>query len=290
MRNGIEEYVEQLQHRDSPESAVIAATAIGREGRILRQELEEAPHVLGPGDADRVLSALTLAVWDMAALPEQRAASAWALGQVGGAEPAAKLLNRLEALFVQKGARVLGPADPQHQAAETDEVRAALVEALGRALDAPAGRKLTPSQRGQLRNVWQALLQALSGAKDPDLFTALALTLAKLARRMPDAVPRGALARLLNAPEPTALLAGIGILSDVLSGDEREAAASYVYEGKPSAEVAEALRQLGEARGRPYMAEEAQHLVQMAVQFWYAEVDTRVAEDLLWERMASANS
>jgi hypothetical protein len=287
MDNEINSYVEHLQRRrESPDLAVIAATAIGRQGPLLRRELEEPPRVLGPGDADNALSALTLAMWDMRAVATQRAASAWALGEIGGPHAARKLLNRLEGVFVQRGPRVLSPMDRQDPNAETNAVCATLVEALARAIDPPTSRALSAFDRGQLGRIWQALKQDLLSTKDhdPDLTTAQAMALARLALRLPADLPRGALRDLLSASEPTASLAAIGILTDLLPAPERERVIGYLYDEMPAEAVSRALKRLGDERARPYSLDETQRLLQLAVQFWSAEEDTRQAGHVLRKR------
>jgi hypothetical protein len=288
MCSQINQHVAHLRRRrEAPETAVMAATAIGREGPLVRKELDTLPSVLGPGDAENTIEALTLTLWDTGVPAIARTAAAWALGEIGGLQSTRKLLNRLEAVFVQGPAKLLGRTGQENLHAETNDVRATLVAALERALDAPTLRLLNPYDRAQLMRVGQALLDELftAAASDLDLSTALAMALARLAIRSPHALPPNTLRRLLAAAEPTASLAAVGALTELIPAVQRDAVDGYLYEGRQEVIVDQALRELEQEGGRAYTMEEAQRLMQLAVQYWRAAEDTRLAGDHFWERM-----
>ncbi|MCB0166651.1 MAG: hypothetical protein KDI79_20650 [Anaerolineae bacterium] len=232
---------------------------------------------------------MTLTLWDMAVSATQRAAAAWALGQIGGLQPARKLLNRLEALFVQRGAQVLGPTDRSIQT-ETNEVNATLIEALARALDEATVRVLNPYDRQQLRQVSNALLDQVRTPEeiDPDLSTALALSLARLALNARQDMPQHTLRDLLNIPEPIATLAAIGVLTRMIPAEQRDEVLENFYNGQPEVRLEAVFDELGRSREQPYSPAERRHLVQLAGQFWYAEYDTQLTGDHLWEKIQHA--
>jgi hypothetical protein len=264
MPSAFSQHIERLERRrEAPVQGILAATALGREATRLRAELEQPARVMAWGDADNAISALTLTLWDMKVSSTQRAVAAWALGQIGGHQPARKLLNRLQHLFTRREARVLGAAGQAGQE-EDSHVRATLVEALARTLDHSAVHALRAPERQQLHQVCAALLQYVQTAAepDPDASTALVMALAKLAIRLPKDLPQHTLHDLLNAPEPAATLAAVGALTEGAS-----------FQG------------LGESRRRPYQADEQQWLIELAEQFRYAEQDTQVAGDYLWMKM-----
>ena len=287
MSNDLEQHVEGLhRRREAPVQGIIAATALGRKAALLRDELDGPARHLEPGEADNTVSALTLTLWDTSVSSTQRAAAAWALGQIGGLQPTRKLLNRLETLFVRRGAKVLGPADKDGQE-EVNDVCATLVEALARAVDAPTAHILGPDERRQLHQVCSALLDHIctSQESDPDLSTALAMSLARLALRAGIGIPRDTLRNLLNAREPVATLAAVGALTELIPTGRRDEVLDYLLTSKPGTRLDADLHRLGESRRRLYRPEEIRRLLQLTTQFWHAEQDTQVTSDHLWEKI-----
>jgi hypothetical protein len=284
MSDDINQQIERLQRRrEAPVQGIIAATALGREASLLREELEGPARHLAPGDADNAISALTLTLWDMNVSSTQRAAAAWALGQIGGLQPIRKLLNRLESIFARRTAQVLAWADQDTQE-EENEVRATLVEALARAVDTPTVRALNSFDHHQLRQVCNALLDQLRTPEiiDPDLATALATCLAKLALRAQSDTPRHTLRDLLHASEPIATLAAVRVLNELIPVEQQ---------GKsPDETLDAAFHELEARRDQPYTSEERRRLLQLADQLRYAEQDTRLAGDHLWEKTQQALS
>jgi hypothetical protein len=281
MPDSVDQYIDLLQQRQKdPERGILAATALGRELR-LRNGMR-LPLVLGPED-DRAISALTLALWDMNVSPAQRSAAAWALGQMGGAQPTLKLLTRLETIFVHRGARVLGanePGTPQ----ESSHVCATLVEALSRAVQPPTHLASQPYNRQQLYRVCRVLLDYARNPQesDPDFAAALSMSLAKLAVRVGADMPKDTLRTLLNAPEPVATLAAVGVISELIPADEQRQQLLERHDGiEMDMTQDDIFLRLGKERGEPYSFKEIDRLIRLAAHYWSAENDVQLAGEHL---------
>lgn len=278
-------YIELLQKRQKePEQGVLAATALGRE-LGLRKGVKR-PRVLGLED-DQALTVLTLALWDMGVSPAQRSAAAWALGQMGGSQPTARLLTRLETIFVHRGARVLGASTPGVQQ-ESSHVCATLVEALSRAVQPPTLQASQPYNRQQLYRVCRVLLDYARNPQesDPDFAAALSISLAKLAVRVGADMPKDTLRTLLNAPEPVATLSAVGVLSELIPADEQRQQMLEQRDGPETDMTQDAIfLRLGNERGVLYSFEEIDRLLQLAAHFWSAEQDVQLAGEHLGDKI-----
>jgi hypothetical protein len=282
MPDSVDQCIDLLQQRQKdPERGILAATALGRELR-LRNGMRP-PLVLGPED-DRAISALTLALWDMNVPPAQRSAAAWALGRIGGYQPTLKLLTRLETIFVRHGAKVLGTGAPGIQE-EPTQVCATLVEALARAVQPPTRQTPRAYNRQQLYRVCKALLDYARDPQetDPDFAAALSMSLARLAVRVdPNDIPKDTLGILLNAPEPVATLAAVGVISELIPADEQRQQLLERHDGtEMDMTQNDIFRRLGKERGEPYSFEEIDRLIRLAAHFWSAEQDVQLAGEHL---------
>jgi HEAT repeat protein len=289
MSNDVGRYIERLrQRREAPVQGIIAATALGRQANLLREKLiRPAPMTLGVGEADDALKLLTCTFNDMDVSSQQRAAAAWALGQIGGIEPARQLINRLEGLFVQREAAVLGLSGQGSQE-EARDVCATLVQALTRALDEAAVRTLDRFDLQRLRILCNALLDHLPKETDPDLSTALAMSLGKLAWRVKTGILRDVLHELLHAPEPIATLATIGVLTELIPDEQQDKVLDYLYDMKSNATVDDAFGELESECGRLYRPDERGRLLQLTVQSWYTERVTKAAGEHMWKEIAQS--
>jgi len=287
MSNDVRQYVECLQQcRADPVRGIIAAAALGRNADLVREDLiRPAQMTLGLGEVDDALKVLTSTLSNMDVSSQQRAAAAWALGQIGGLEPARELLSRLEGLFVQHEAMVLGSAGQSSQE-EARDVCATLVQALTQALDEVTACNLNRFDLQRLRILCSALLDHLSGETDPDLSTALAMSLGKLAWRVKTGILRDVLHELLHAPEPIATLATIGVLTELIPGEQQDKVLDYLYDVKSNAAVDDAFGELESECGRLYCPDERDRLLQLTVQSWYAVRVTWAAGEHMWKEIA----
>lgn len=276
----VRQAINQLQHRrENPEQAIIAATLLGYQARPIREEIENQDRTLA--SIDNAVVELSRTLWDMNVVPIQRAAAAWSLGQIGGLQPTIKLLDRLDNIFVSYRAKTLR-GGTQDNLKETNDVCAVLVKALAQALDASVEIALKPFSliRQQLYQVCKALLNYIqpSDVIDPDLSTAIAMALAKLALRDSSNLPSDTMRRLLTASSPIATIAAMSALSELISvKGEEEASDLRSY----------AFSQLGNMRGQQYDTEERKYILHLAELARYAERNSQLAGNYLWEKVHS---
>jgi hypothetical protein len=292
MTKDVVQHTKRLRRRkEDPVQGIIAASALGREAILLREGLgRTAADVLGPGvlgseDADNAFGALISTLEDMNVSSQQRAAAAWTLGQIGGPEPTRELLKRLGNLFVEHEAMVLGSADRGEQQEEEKDVCAALIQALSRALDEPTIHTLNQYDLQRLRQVCNALLDRTLKESDPDLSSALAMSLAKIALRIQTDLLSDILQDLLQAPEPIATLATIGALTEKILATREVKILDSLYDSRPNPALDNAFRELETERGRPYSPQERHHLLRLTAQLRHTEQVTQVASDHMWREI-----
>ena len=262
------EYIEQRapEASDQIEMPVLlrAATVLGRYGAKLRRELEERASDLDL-DALKAVRILGQALEDQSIGAEQRAAMAWALGQIGGFDAGRELLRRAKAVFVD------------HAPEASDDVRAELVQALGQAMDGRTIRRFQQPE-GDLVLVASQLLDDLLQHRfpDPNLQSAVTSALAQFAVRGLELPRRNMLAELLNAPEPkppmpVATLGLVSALDDLIPRHERAAITQALKQGEDDIVLNAAFRRIEKLSGRTYDRPQRALAISLLLERWQAE-------------------
>jgi hypothetical protein len=237
----------------------------------LRADLEN-PGTMDLTQVDESINSLTRTMWNMDEGQElMRSEAAHSLGQIGGLEPAKKLLKRLHSLWVDR-----------LDESETLSVRAELFVALVKTLDRATLPKLRQSMKEfeWLRDISGELLNNLQQSEDLEYIYPTALSLSRLALRIQhewpdDALPGQILRGLLTASEPRPTLAAVGALLDIQSDLEE-------IQEKSLGRLFERLEAL---RGRPYPPDEKSHLLETARDYRSMQHNTQVASDHFWGTM-----